>query len=91
MPCQGKGKLKCAGGSDITLGNCTVGVGQNRRLGSMLAHTIRDAVGGAFERFRREICSLGVLKLGHTFQIPDYSFVSTFCSPLEVVGYLRVA
>ena len=47
--------------------------------------------GAAVERFGQEICSVGVLKLGHACLVPGYSFVSTYCSPLEVICYLRGA
>ena len=35
-----QGKLLCASRSDITLGNCTVGLDRDRRLGSMSVHRI---------------------------------------------------
>ena len=61
---------------------------RDKKLGSMLVNQIW---GAAVERFGQETCSVGVLKLGHACQVPGCGFVSTYCSPLEVVGYLRGA
>ena len=66
---------------------------RNRWSGSVLVCCTPDwnSAVCAITRFEQKIFSVGVQKLARNWQVFDYNFVSTYFSPIEVVGYLKGA